>query len=68
MATDDPLYAGLSDRHLTPVDEGYAEASQVWTKAAPAPRQNMRCRDADDVQSAIAAARAARLPLSVRGG
>jgi FAD binding domain/Berberine and berberine like len=50
-------------------DERYAAATAIWPKpVGRMPRAVVHCRTAEDVQSAIRAARDAELPLSVRGG
>jgi FAD/FMN-containing dehydrogenase len=50
-------------------DAHYAAATAIWAKAVGRmPRAVVHCRNADDVQSAVRAARDCDLPLSVRGG
>ena len=52
-----------------PGDDRYAAATAIWAKpVGPKPRAVAHCRTAQDVQSAIRAARDCDLPLSVRGG
>src|SRR5258705_9581357 len=59
----------LSGRLSRPGDERYAAATAIWAKpVGPMPRAVAHCRTAQDVQSAIRAARDCDLPLSVRGG
>ena len=63
------LEAQLSGRVSLPGEGGYAAATAIWAKpVARMPRAVAHCRTADDVQSAIRAARDCDLPLSVRGG
>jgi FAD/FMN-containing dehydrogenase len=53
----------------TPGADGYAAATAIWSKpVGHMPRAVVHCQTADDVQSAIPAARDCGLPLSVRGG
>ena len=59
----------LPGRLSMPGDEGYVAATAIWAKPSGAmPRAVVRCRTAQDVQSAIRAVRDCDLPLSVRGG
>ena len=59
----------LSGRLSRPGDDGYAAATAIWAKpVGPMPRAVAHCRTAQDVQSAIRAARDSDLSLSVRGG
>ena len=59
----------LSGRLSRPGDDRYAAATAIWVKpVGPKPRAVAHCRTAQDVQSAIRAARDCDLPLSVRGG
>jgi FAD/FMN-containing dehydrogenase len=52
-----------------PGDDGYAAATAIWSKpVGRMPRAVVHCLTAEDVQSAIRAARDCDLPLSVRGG
>jgi len=61
----DRLPGGLS----RPRDARYAAATAIWAKpVGRMPRAVAHCRTAEDVQSAIRAARECDLPLSVRGG
>jgi len=58
----------LPGRVSTPGEDRYAAAIATWAKVDVAPTAAVTCRSAADVQAAIAAARKANLPLSVRGG
>lgn len=59
----------LSGRLSRPGDNRYTAATAIWAKpVGPMPRAVAHCRGAQDVQSAIRAARDSGLPLSVRGG
>ena len=59
----------LSGRLSRPGDDSYAAATAIWAKpVGPMPRAVAHCRTAQDVQSAIRAARDSDLALSVRGG
>jgi FAD/FMN-containing dehydrogenase len=59
----------LAGRLSLPGDDRYAAATAIWAKpVGRLPRAVVDCRTAADVQSAIRAARACDLPLSVRGG
>ena len=58
----------LPGRVSTPGEDRYAAAIATWAKVDVAPAAAVTCRSAADVQAAIAAARSANLPLSVRGG
>jgi FAD/FMN-containing dehydrogenase len=52
-----------------PGDARYAAATAIWAKPVGCtPRAVVHCRNAEDVQSAVRAARDCGLPLSVRGG
>lgn len=54
---------------LRPGDGGYDAARRVWNGMIDRrPAMIVRCRDADEVRDAIAAARARSLPVAVRGG
>src|SRR5438552_9075105 len=54
---------------LTPSDDGYQEARQVWNTAQQkAPALIVRCRDAADVIQAVNFARAHTLSVAVRSG
>jgi FAD/FMN-containing dehydrogenase len=65
----DRLAARLPGRMSTPGDDGYAAATAIWSKpVGRMPRAVVHCQTADDVRSAIGAARDCDLPLSVRGG
>jgi FAD/FMN-containing dehydrogenase len=67
--TLDRLAAWLPGRVSTPGDDGYAAATAIWSKpVGRMPRAVVHCQTADDVRSAIGAARDCDLPLSVRGG
>src|SRR4029077_8539798 len=58
----------LPGRVSTPGEDRYAAAIATWAQVDVAPTAAVTCRSAADVQAAIAAARKANLPLSVRGG
>ena len=59
----------LPGRVSTPSEDGYAAATAIWSKpVGRMPRAVVHCQTADDVRSAIRAARDCGLPLSVRGG
>jgi FAD/FMN-containing dehydrogenase len=59
----------LLGRLSMPGDARYAAATAIWAKpAGRTPRAVADCRTAEDVQSAVRAARDCHLPLSVRGG
>jgi FAD/FMN-containing dehydrogenase len=59
----------LPGRVSRPGDAAYAAATSIWAKQIErAPRAVVHCRTAEDVQSAIRAARVSRIALSVRGG
>jgi hypothetical protein len=67
--TLDRLAARLPGRVSTPGDDGYAAATAIWSKpVGRTPRAVVHCQTADDVRSAIRAARECGLPLLVRGG
>src|SRR5262245_44278150 len=52
-----------------PGDAGYVAATAIWAKPVDrAPCAVAHCRTAEDVQSAIRAARHCDIPLSARGG
>jgi len=52
-----------------PGDDQYLAATDIWAKPiGRMPRTVVHCRTLQDIQLAIAAARSAGLPLSVRGG
>ena len=59
----------LCGRLSRPGNGRYAATTAIWAKpVGPKPRAVAHCRTAQDVQSAIRAARDCDLPLSVRGG
>ena len=59
----------LCGRLSRPGDDRYAATTAIWAKpVGPMPRAVVHCGTAQDVQSAIQAARDCDLPLSVRGG
>ena len=58
----------LPGRVSIPGDARYAAAIATWAKVDVVPAAVVTCRSVADVQGAIAAARNANLPLSVRGG
>ena len=63
------LRGQLSGRLSRLGDDRYAVATAIWAKpVGPMPRAVAHCRTAQEVQSAIQAARDCDLPLSVRGG
>jgi FAD/FMN-containing dehydrogenase len=58
----------LPDRVSMPGDDRYAAATRIWAKPVGImPRAVVHCRTAEDIQTAIRAARDRDLPLSVRG-
>jgi FAD/FMN-containing dehydrogenase len=65
----DELQAAMSGEVALPGDELYDEGSRVWS---PAVRRHPAivafCKQTEDVQAAVRAARRHGLPLSVRGG
>ncbi|MEY9157998.1 FAD-binding oxidoreductase [Bradyrhizobium japonicum] len=63
------LSGQLEGRISTEGDEGYKAACAIWAKpVGRQPRAIVHCRAPQDIQFAVAAARSADLPLSVRGG
>src|SRR4051812_22859178 len=59
----------LTGRLSRPGDDRYAAATAIWAMPiGRRPRAVVHCRTAEDVRSAIRAARDCHLPLSVRGG
>ena len=63
------LSSQLEGRVSTKGDEGYKAAIAIWAKpVGRQPRAVVHCRAPQDIQFAVAAARFADLPLSVRGG
>ncbi|MFC6951800.1 FAD-binding oxidoreductase [Halorubellus litoreus] len=63
------LRARVAGDVLTPDEDGYDEACTLWNAAVDrAPGVFVRAHTADDVATAIAAAREHDLPLGVRGG
>jgi FAD binding domain len=63
------LHGQLSGRLSRSGERRYSAATAIWAKpVGPMPRAVAHCRTAQDVQSAIRAARDCDLPLSVRGG
>jgi FAD/FMN-containing dehydrogenase len=59
----------LSGRLSRPGEHPYRTATEIWAKpVGRMPRAVAHCRTAEDVRSAIRAARDCHLPLSVRGG
>jgi hypothetical protein len=67
--TLDRLATRLPGQVSTPGDDGYAAATAIWSKpVGRMPRAVVHCQTADDLRSAIRAARDCDLPLSVRGG
>jgi FAD/FMN-containing dehydrogenase len=67
--TLDDLASSLGGALLRPGDEGYADARRVWNGMIDLqPAAVARCVSTEDVCAAVRAARAAGLPLAVRGG
>ena len=65
----DELRAAMSGRVALPGDERYDEGCRVWNGAARhRPAIVAFCKQPEDVQAAVRAARRHGLPLSVRGG
>jgi FAD/FMN-containing dehydrogenase len=65
----DELRASISGRVALPGDEFYDEGCRVWNGAVRRrPAIIAFCRQPEDVQTAVRAARRHGLPLSVRGG
>jgi FAD/FMN-containing dehydrogenase len=69
----EPIFRSLSqqlpDLVSVPGDDRYAAATRIWAKPVGAtPRAIVHCRNVEDIQTAIRAARDRDLPLSVRGG
>ena len=65
----DELQSALSDTLVRPDDDAYDEARSVWNGMIDLrPAAIARCASTDDVRAALAAGRAAGLPLAVRGG
>ena len=63
------LASRLQGELLLPGDDGYAAARAVWNAAIDRdPAMIVRCRDAADVQTAVAFAREHALAISVRSG
>jgi FAD/FMN-containing dehydrogenase len=59
----------LSGRVSKPGDDRYAAATAIWAKPDDRmPRAVVHCATAEDVETAVRAARDADLPLAVRGG
>ncbi len=59
----------MPERISRPGDRSYDAATAIWAQpVGRMPRAVAHCRTAEDVQSAIRAARDCDLPLSVRGG
>lgn len=68
-AHPEPLCTVPGVRTLHPGDPAYEAARTVWNALIDErPAAIACCRSADDVAAAMAAARAAGLPLSIRGG
>ena len=75
-ATADPVamqtateLTGFKGRRLGPDDEGYEDARRIWNGAIDRrPALIARCADEEDAALALAHARAAGLPVAVRGG
>jgi len=65
----DELRTAMSGRVVVPGHELYEEGSRVWNGAVRRrPAMIAFCREPEDVQAAVRAARRHGLPLSVRGG
>jgi FAD/FMN-containing dehydrogenase len=63
------LRTAMSGPVVTPADDGYEAARQIWNAMIDKrPAVMARCVDADDVRRAVAFARAQNLTLSIRGG
>jgi FAD/FMN-containing dehydrogenase len=63
------LRAAMQGTVVLPSDAAYANTTAVWNSAVDhQPALIALCKTVEDVQQAILAARAHRLPLSVRGG
>ena len=63
------LSGQLGNQVSRPGDDRYVAATGIWAKpTGRMPRTVVHCRTLQDIQLAIAAARSAGLPLSVRGG
>src|SRR5580765_7649260 len=69
-ATIQELREAVRGEVVTPADEGYAEASQVWNAAHDGhrPAVVVRCTGAADVIAAVGFARSNDLTIAVRGG
>jgi hypothetical protein len=68
-STLDRLHGQLSSRLSRPGEDRYSAATAVWAKpVGPMPRAVAHCRTAQDVQTAVRAARDCDLSISVRGG
>ena len=60
---------GIGGTVLTPSDDGYDDARQTFNGMLDKhPAVIVQCRSTDDVVAAVRAARAAGLPIAVRGG
>ncbi len=63
------LRSNMSGEVITPDDAGYDEARAVYNAMIDRrPAVIARCHSTEDVRAALAAGRAARLPIAVRGG
>lgn len=62
------LEATLPGQVIMRSDPAFEAAATIWNRTAKRPRAVVRCRHAQDVQAALATARAAGLPLAVRCG
>ncbi|HEX5013693.1 MAG TPA: FAD-binding oxidoreductase [Candidatus Limnocylindrales bacterium] len=61
--------AGISGAVLMPSDDGYDEARQTFNGMLDKrPAVIVQCRSTDDVIAAVRTARAASLPIAIRGG
>src|SRR5580698_9143157 len=69
MASPDNLIPGFTGPVLTPTDERYARARQVWNVMHDRrPAIIAKCTSVDDVVAAIAYARSCGILVAVRGG
>ncbi len=60
---------GFQGTLLRPADAGYDESRRIWNDAIDKrPAIIARCADVDDAATALAYARAQRLPVAIRGG
>jgi len=65
----DDLQSAMPDKVSLPGDDTYRRAREIWNGAVDRhPALFVHCETSADVQAAVRAARAHRLPLSIRGG